>query len=148
MKVKLIGKNGAAAAAIHNVVILVAGLLLFWTAGARAQYSVGQRVWSGLPEGATYYSMANDGTNGPPFPFCPYDPTEVPVFAVDSAGTRFIFDDTGLMAEESLGGFSSNVPEFPPDDGGDGGGGGGGGGGPYGPLYGTNDLLLEVLSVT
>src|SRR2546426_3403741 len=103
MKVNLIRKNGAAAAAIHRVVLLAAGLLLVSISGALAQYSVGERVWSGLPEGATYYSMANDGTNGAPYPFCPYDPTEVAVFAVGCAGARLIFDDTRVGGGEPLG---------------------------------------------
>jgi hypothetical protein len=51
---------------------------------ARAQYSIGQRVWT-PPRTGTYFSLQSGGTNFPPTPFLPYDPIQVPVYALNGS---------------------------------------------------------------
>ncbi len=85
-------------------------------------------------------------------PFLPFNPIDIPVYLVPGTTNCFLYDDSevdySLLSELSLQ-MSSNVPSPPDDGGGDGGGGDGGGGDPYiGPLYGSNDLWIEIVSTT
>jgi hypothetical protein len=96
--------------------------------------SLGQRYWT-LPERGSFFSLTMGGTNSPPFPYPPYDPIYVPYYSLATTNQWFVFDDSQVPM--------MTVPDPP---------GGGGGITNFLPAqtydYTTNDLWLEIFSVT
>jgi hypothetical protein len=112
--------------------------LFFMLATAARAYQPGERVWT-PPITGNFYSMAN--TNMPPQPFFPPG-LDVYYRGNIDGNESYWFDDTELTS----GAFTSDAPGLPGDP---------GDSGPYDPPeaalaynYSTNDLWIEILSVT
>jgi hypothetical protein len=102
---------------------------------ARAQYTIGQRVWT-PPLTGSYFSLQSGGTNFPPTPFLPYDPIQIPVYSLNGSNS-FIYDDSEVQNWQ----MSESNPPIPGE------GGGGLGTNNIPPAYsnyGSNDLWLEI----
>src|SRR5205823_3456409 len=75
----------------------------------------------------TFFTVQNRGTNGPPLPYCPFSPTDVPVYLVRSNPDWYLIDDTEAewplaLTTSSQESENENEPEF--------------------PSYGTNDFWI------
>ena len=75
------------------------------------------RVYSVPPVG-TFFTVQNGGTNGAPLPYCPYSPTDVPVYQIDSSPARYLIDDSAvdlsaLFTESESASMDSDSYAFP-----------------------------------
>jgi hypothetical protein len=109
-------------------------MLMFLSVSPGFAQSFGQRYWT-LPERGSFFSLTMGGTNSPPFPYPPYDPINVPFYWLGTTNQWFVFDDSEVPL--------LTVPDPP------------GGGGNNTNLvskqtydYATNDLWLEIFTVT
>lgn len=99
-------------------------------------------------------SFELDGKHSPPYPFDPYA-GEVPLYRTEGFFNNYLVADSleeyqALRAKkmaEAYGGMSMMSGEGPPLPGEGGGGGEGGGPQHSPPVYGSNDLWLEIISV-
>jgi hypothetical protein len=100
-----------------------------------AQYQPGERVYS-PPRFGTFWTIQAGWTNlawAAPLPFFPFDPVDVPLYAVTNDSFFFEFDWNSYSDQLAA---SSALFGSPMDDSGT--------GGEYGPLFNTNDLWLEI----
>jgi hypothetical protein len=121
---------GRTAKAVLKTAALMLMLMALQKPSTCSAQNYGERYWT-LPAHGTFFFVLMGGTNGPPSPFCPYDPADVPVYLLSSSNQWFLIDDSEIP-----------VPSVPDPPGEGEGGGGGVESVPY--SYGPADFYLTI----